>query len=125
MPFLDITVFEHSRAQRAALSRRVTEALTAAWAIEADIVTLYFQVLRDDDCAHAGALVPAPQARVFVKVHAFPRPVALKRAAAAAMTRALAEELQLPPKAVAIYFLDRERHDVAHGGVLAVDDAAA
>ncbi len=122
MPFLDITVFEHTAEQRRELSARATEALTEAWQISPDIVTLYYQVLRDSDCAHAGALVPANQARVFVKVHAFPRAVALKRDAAAAMTRAFAEVLQLPPKAIAIYFLDRERHDVAHGGVLATDE---
>lgn len=122
MPFLDITVFEHSHPQREHLSRGVTEALTRAWSIEPGIVTLYFQVLHDGDCAHAGALVHAAAARVFVKVHAFPRPTALKRVAAAAMTQAIAEALQVPHKSVAIYFIDRERHDVSHAGVLAVDE---
>ena len=123
MPFLDITVFEHSIDQRSALSEKLTLALTNAWSISADIVTLYFQVLRDHDCAHAGALVPSRDARVFVKVHAFPRPVHLKRHAADGMTRAIAEALDLPLKSIAIYFLDRERHDVSHAGVLAVDQA--
>ncbi len=122
MPFLDITVFDHSRGQREQLSCGVTDALTQAWSISPEIVTLYFQLLRDDECAHAGALVPAAAARVFVKVHAFPRSTELKRAAAAGMTRAIAHALQLPPKAVAIYFLDRERHDVSHAGVLAIDE---
>lgn len=122
MPFLDITVFEHTTDQRRALSQQVTQALAQAWNIQADIVTLYFQVLQDNDCAHAGALVPCQEARVFVKVHAFPRTVALKRTAAADMTQAMAEVLHLPPKAIAIYFLDRAHHDVAHAGVLACDD---
>jgi phenylpyruvate tautomerase PptA (4-oxalocrotonate tautomerase family) len=122
MPFLDITVFEHTREERAALSQRLTEALTSAWGIPADIVTLYYQVLRDGDCAHAGALVPAREARVFIKVHAFPRPVALKREAAQAMCRACAELLRLPAKAIAIYFLEREHQDVSHAGVLALDE---
>ena len=123
MPFLDITVLEHTREQRGELSRRLTEALTLVWAIDPEIVTLYFQVLRDDDCAHAGVLVPARQARVFIKVHAFARSVAMKRVAADAMTRALVEVLQLPLKAVAIYFLDRAHDEVAHGGLLALDDS--
>lgn len=123
MPFLDITVFEHTPEQRGALSQKVTDALTQSWGISADIVTLYFQILREGECAHAGVVLPSSKARVFIKVHAFPREVALKRMAAARMTKAVSEELGIPPKSVAIYFLDRERHDVAHAGVLACDEA--
>ena len=122
MPFLDITVFEHSPAQRAALAEQVTAALTQSWGISADIVTLYFQILREGECAHAGAVVPSASARVFIKVHAFPRGIAHKREAAGLMTQACAQVLQIPSKSVAIYFLDRERHDVSHAGVLACDE---
>ena len=122
MPFLELTLFEHTRAQRSGLSQGLTNAVVQAWAIGADIVTLYFQVLGDDECAHAGALVPARDMRVFIKVHAFPRTLLQKREAARAMTQVVAEVLQLPPKSVAIYFLDRPHQDVSHAGVLAVDE---
>jgi phenylpyruvate tautomerase PptA (4-oxalocrotonate tautomerase family) len=122
MPFLDITVFEHSMEQRAVLAEQVTTALTQSWRISADIVTLYFQILREGECAHAGAVVASANARVFIKVHAFPRNTAQKRAAADGMTQACAQVLQIPPKSIAIYFLDREHHDVSHAGVLACDE---
>lgn len=100
----------------------MTEGLAAAFGIAPSIITVYFQPVDRGLYVHAGAAAAPQEAmRVFIKVHAFPRDVAMKRPAAASMTQAYAQATGVPPKSIAIYFLDRPAEDVAHGGVLACD----
>lgn len=121
MPFVEITGIAQDEERRARLSARLTEGLAGAFAISRDIVTLYYLPVAASDYAHAGVLSPPGEIRTFVKIHAFRRDVAMKRLAAAAMTRAIVENTHADPKTIAIYFFDREPQDVAHGGVLASD----
>ena len=59
--------------------------------------------------------------RILLKVHAFRRSEAERRAAAAALTRSVCTAYGVPGTDVATYFLDREKHEVAHDSKLASD----
>lgn len=121
VPFIEVTGFDQNQEVRRRLSRELTDALASSFSISEEIVTVYYFVLAPTDYAHAGVLAPAGEPRTFIKVHAFPREVALKREAARRMCEAAAGVLGLAPKNVIIYFFDRPAHDVAHAGVLASD----
>lgn len=121
MPFIEITGSDHNDEQRRRLSQRLTAGLVEAFAIEPGIVTIYFQPVPAAGYAHAGQLAPPGAMRQFLKVHAFPRELALKRRAAKLLTVAVVEVTGAEAKNVIVYFFDREPHDVAHGGVLACD----
>ncbi len=121
MPFIEITGSDHNEDQRRLLGQRLTAGLVEAFSIEPGIVTIYFQPVPSAAYVHAGQLAPPGAMRQFLKVHAFPRAVALKRRAARLLTDAVVDVTGAQPKDVIVYFLDREKHDVAHGGVLACD----
>lgn len=121
MPFIEITGSDQNEDQRRRLSRRLTAGLAEAYTIPVDIVTIYFAPLPSLAYSHAGELAPPGPVRNFVKVHAFPREVALKRRAAALLTAAFVDVTACEAHNVVIYFFDRDPHDVAHGGVLACD----
>ena len=121
MPFIEITGDDRSDAVRARLCAGLTESLAGAFDISPEIVTIYFHPVAARAYGHAGVLAPAAAIRNFLKVHAFPRELALKRRAASAMTEAFVEATGVEAKNVVIYFFDREPRDVAHGGILACD----
>lgn len=121
MPFIEITGSDHNEDQRRRLGQRLTEGLVDAFSIEPGIVTIYFQPVPPSAYVHAGQLAPPGAMRQFLKVHAFPRALPLKRRAARLLTDAVVDVTGAQPKDVIVYFFDREKHDVAHGGVLACD----
>jgi phenylpyruvate tautomerase PptA (4-oxalocrotonate tautomerase family) len=121
MPFVEITGVAQQENQRRELSAGLTRTLADAFSIAPEIVTIYFLPVAASDYAHAGVLSPPGEIRNFIKVHAFPRAVALKRRAAQAMTAAFVAATQADPKIVVIYFFDRDPQDVSHGGILASD----
>lgn len=119
MPFVEILGFEKAVSRRRRAAEALTRGLAEAYGISPDIISVYFVGLDGIDYAHAGVLDPgSDKQRVFVKLHAFTRDEDLRAAAAAAMTRAIAEAWTLRPKDVVIYFLDRDRSEVAHDGIL-------
>jgi phenylpyruvate tautomerase PptA (4-oxalocrotonate tautomerase family) len=121
MPFIEILGPELAPVPRRAAARGMTQGLTEAFGIAAEIVTIYFQPVLAGHYVHAGTPLAGEAMRVFIKVHAFPREVAKKRRAAAAMTQAYAQATGVDAKSIAIYFLERAAEDVAHGGELACD----
>lgn len=122
MPFIEVTGFDQKEVIRRKLASGLTTALARAFGIGEDIVTVYFQPVDPLHYAHGGVLAPDGKERTFIKVHAFPREVALKREAARHMCEAASAALDVPSKNVVIYFFDRPAHDVAHAGVLASDE---
>ena len=58
--------------------------------------------------------------RIFVKVHAYRRGIPERRKAAA-ITAPLAEIYDTTAKALAVYFFDRAKDEVAHAGLLSSD----
>lgn len=122
MPFIEVLGFDQKEPIRRQLASGLTTALAQAFAISPDIVTVYFHQLDALHYAHKGVLAPEGRERTFIKVHAFPRDVALKREAARRMCETATGALDVPAKNVVIYFFDRPPHDVAHGGVLASDE---
>lgn len=124
MPFVEILAPDLPEVRHPAAAAAVTEALVAALGVAPGTVTLYVPALAPGGYAHAGASGAAAQRRAFVKIHAFRRPVERRRAAAASVTRAVAEAYALPPADVAVYFLDREPDEVAHDGRLESDARA-
>lgn len=129
MPFVELLAPPASPAVRLRATRAVTQGLCEAFAVSADIVTLYFLDVPPDAYAHAGSLGTGDGAegraqRLFVKVHAYRRGAAARRRAAGLIGPALAAAYDVPDAAVALYFLDREPDEVAHAGRLSADAAA-
>ncbi|BBK41134.1 hypothetical protein STVA_11540 [Allostella vacuolata] len=125
MPFLEIYHFNLEPQRRRDMARDVTDGLAAAFSISPDIITTYFHNCGPDDYAHAGVLPAAPEARrMFVKVHAFPRPADRLRDAAGRITDAVAANAPVGPENIAVYFLPRDPQEAAHAGRLVSDGEA-
>ena len=123
MPYIEILAPRAAAAQKRQLTQGVTDSIVRGFGVTPSTVTIYFLALGTDDYAHAGDFgLPPAGARVFVKVHAYRRNPDQRRAVAEAMTPALAACFDTPAHNVAIYFLDRERDEVAHEGHLASDE---
>jgi phenylpyruvate tautomerase PptA (4-oxalocrotonate tautomerase family) len=122
MPYIEVLAPPAPPERKAALARSLTDGLTSAFGIEADIVTLYFLPIAAEDYAHAGTLGPQGAAqRILLKVHAFRRSESERRAAAIALTRGVCIAYGVPGDDVAVYFLDRDKSEVAHNATLTSD----
>lgn len=126
MPFLEIHAVERTPAQRRQAALAVTDAVVRAFGVVPAAVDIYF-LLQPAEFYARGGVLPAPedQRRTFVKVHAFERGLDRRRDAARLITAALAGSFDIDPDTIAVYFLQQARDEVAHGGVLAVDEAGA
>ncbi|PTV95909.1 hypothetical protein C8J27_103239 [Rhodobacter aestuarii] len=117
MPFIEVIDCVSDEEKREVATRSMTEALCGAYEIKPEIVTCYYFCLPDYSYGHAGKHGKnAEKFRVFVKVHAFPRPQVLKQKAATALTEALVAAYGAAPKDVIVYFIDRDPSDAFHGG---------
>jgi phenylpyruvate tautomerase PptA (4-oxalocrotonate tautomerase family) len=122
MPPLEVFAFDRELARREAMSTALTDALAGAYAIAADIITIYYFPISKDVYAHASRLAPEKvDQRLFIKLHAFRPDLPQRRAAAHAVTEAVVRTTGADPENVILYFLDREKNEVAHAGVLASD----
>ncbi|MFT4268362.1 MAG: hypothetical protein QM586_14270 [Xenophilus sp.] len=122
MPYVEILAPRAEASRKRELAAVVTRGIVDAFDVSAATVTVYFLPLDAADYAHEGRFgLPERGARVFVKVHAYRRSAAQRRAAAAALTPALAATFDTDSHSVAVYFLDREPDEVAHDGRLASD----
>lgn len=122
MPYVEVLAPQAPNQRKAALARSVTDGLMSAFGVTADTVTLYFLNIAPDDYAHAGTFgAQAAGQRILLKVHAFRRSEAERRAAAIALTRGVCSAYGVPGDDVAVYFLDRDRSEVSHDSKLASD----
>jgi phenylpyruvate tautomerase PptA (4-oxalocrotonate tautomerase family) len=122
MPYVEVLAPQVPNQRKAALARSVTDGLMSAFDVTADTVTLYFLPIAPDDYAHAGVFgAQATGQRILLKVHAFRRSEAERRAAAIALTRCVCSAYGVPGDDVAVYFCDRDRSEVAHDSKLASD----
>ncbi|MEZ2142781.1 hypothetical protein AAE026_10765 [Bradyrhizobium sp. DN5] len=122
MPYVEVLAPQVPRQRKAALAKSVTDGLMTAFGVTADTVTLYFLPISPDDYAHAGEFEPQGAGqRILLKVHAFRRTEAERRAAAIALTRGVCGAYGVPGDDVAVYFLDRDRSEVSHDSKLASD----
>lgn len=122
MPYVEVLAPQVPNQRKAALARSVTDGLMSAFGVTADTVTLYFLPIAPDDYAHAGVFgAQATGQRILLKVHAFRRSEAERRAAAIALTRGVCSAYGVPGDDVAVYFCDRDRSEVAHDSKLASD----
>ncbi|MBR1126765.1 tautomerase family protein [Bradyrhizobium iriomotense] len=122
MPYVEVLAPQAPSQRKAALTRSVTDGLMSAFGVTADTVTLYFLNIAPDDYAHAGVMGPQDVGqRILLKVHAFRRSEAERRAAAIALTRAVCSAYGVPGDDVAVYFIDRDRSEVSHDSRLASD----
>jgi phenylpyruvate tautomerase PptA (4-oxalocrotonate tautomerase family) len=122
MPFIEVLALEGRVAAKQAAAERLTDALSGAFGIEKNIVTIFFIDVPAAHFWHGGKAAPhgGPNS-VFVKVHALRRDRAKRRAAAEELTRALCATCPVAPGDVAIYFLERAEDECAHGGKLTAD----
>lgn len=125
MPFLEVFHFDLSPTQRSRVAQGVTAGLATAFEISPDIISTYFINFPADAYAHAGVL-PASRdnQRIFIKIHAFQRPVSRRRAASVAITAAVSAAAGTAPANIAIYFMPRDGDEVAHAGRLFSDEQA-
>ena len=122
MPYVEVLAPPVTLDSRAALAKSVTDGLISAFGVAAETVTLYFVPIWPGDYAHAGEMGPKGLGqRILLKVHAFRRSEAERRDAAAALTRGVCAAYGVPGHDVAVYFLDRDRSEVAHDSRLACD----
>jgi phenylpyruvate tautomerase PptA (4-oxalocrotonate tautomerase family) len=122
MPYVEVLAPQVPSDRKAALARSVTDGLMSAFGVTADTVTLYFLPIAPEDYAHAGVFgAQATGQRILLKVHAFRRSEAERRAAAIALTRGVCSAYGVPGDDVAVYFLDRDKSEVSHDSKLASD----
>jgi phenylpyruvate tautomerase PptA (4-oxalocrotonate tautomerase family) len=122
MPYVEVLAPPASHQVKAALAKSVTDGLMSTFSVTADTVTLYFLPIVSGDYAHAGKMSPQGIGqRILIKVHAFRRSEAERRAAAAALTESVISAYGVPGDDIAVYFLDRDKSEVAHDSKLASD----
>lgn len=122
MPYVEVLAPPTSPESKAALARSVTDGLIAAFGVGAQTITLYFLPIAAHDYAHAGVVGTAGGGqRILLKVHAFRRGEEQRRAAAVALTQGASAAYGVPGADIAVYFLDREKDEVAHDSRLASD----
>lgn len=122
MPYVEVLAPPAPPEHKAALAKSVTDSLMSAFNVGAETVTLYFLPIAPGDYAHAGTMgAQGAGQRILLKVHAFRRTEAARRAAAAALTRSVCTAYGVPADDVAVYFLDRDKNEVAHASILASD----
>src|ERR1700756_5046953 len=115
MPYVEVIAPPASRQSKALLAKAVTDSLMSAFGVGANTVTLYFLPITPEDYAHAGEIgAEGASQRILLKVHAFRRSQAERRAAAVGLTRSVCNAYGVPGDDVAVYFLDRDRSEVAH-----------
>jgi phenylpyruvate tautomerase PptA (4-oxalocrotonate tautomerase family) len=122
MPYVEVIAPPTSPQSKASLAKAVTDCLMSAFGVTADTVTLYFLPILPGDYAHAGEMgARGVGQRILLKVHAFRRSLSERRAAAVGLTRGVCDAYGVPGDDVAVYFLDRDRSEVAHDSRLASD----
>lgn len=122
MPYVEILAPPAPPQSKASLAKSITDGLMSAFGVGAQTITLYFLPIAPGDYAHAGEMGPQGTGqRILLKVHAFRRSEAERRAAAAALTRSVCSAYGVPGADVATYFFDREKDEVAHDSKLASD----
>jgi hypothetical protein len=114
MPYVEILAPPAPPHIKAALAKSMTDGLISTFGVDAQTITLYY--------AHAGEMgSQGNRQRILLKVHAFRRSEAARRAAAVALTRSVCTAYSVPGTDVATYFLDREKDEVAHDSRLVSD----
>jgi len=122
MPYVEILAPPAPPQNKAALARSITDGLMTTFGVGAETITLYFLPITAGNYAHAGEMgSDGAGQRILLKVHAFRRTEAERRAAAVALTRSVCTAYGVPGTDVATYFLDREKNEVAHDSKLASD----
>jgi len=125
MPFVHVlSPAGASSAQKRRLIAGITDALCEAYDITPDIVTIYVAGVAPEDYGHGGRQGgEAGLCRPFVQVHALARPIEKRRLCVQKLTDAVAAALDLPPSVPAVYLFDSPSDHIAHGGILACDEA--
>ena len=122
MPYVEILAPPAPPQNKAALARSITDSLMSTFDVGAETITLYFLPIAPGDYAHAGEMgSQGTGQRILLKIHAFRRGVAERRAAAIALTRSVCTAYGVPGSDIAVYFIDREKDEVAHDSKLASD----
>lgn len=122
MPYVEILAPPAPPQSKALLAKSITDGLMSSFGVDAQTITLYFLPIAPYDYAHAGEMgSQGTGQRILLKVHAFRRSAAERRAAAAALTRSVCSAYGVPGADVATYFIDREKDEVAHDSKLASD----
>ncbi len=122
MPYVEILAPPAPPQSMAALAKSITDSLMSTFGVSAQTITLFFLPIAPGNYAHAGEMgSPGTGQRILLKVHAFRRSEAERRAAAIALTRSVCTAYGIPGTDVATYFLDREKDEVAHDSKLASD----
>ncbi|MCA0996804.1 tautomerase family protein [Alloyangia pacifica] len=117
MPFIEIIDRDATEEIREVATKDMTDGLCQAFGIKPEIVTCYYFSAPHYSYGHAGKYGKnAENFRIFIKVHAFPRPQDAKETAAQAITEAVATAYGASPKDVIVYFFDRSPTDAFHAG---------
>ena len=122
MPYVEVLAPPAPPDRKHWLAKSLTDGLMTAFGCAAQTITLFFLPVAPADYAHAGEIgTQNASQRILLKVHAFRRSAEERRAAALALTWSVCIAYDVPGADVAVYFLDRERDEVAHDSKLASD----
>jgi phenylpyruvate tautomerase PptA (4-oxalocrotonate tautomerase family) len=122
MPYIEVLAPPLPLDRKAVLAKAMTRGLQSAFGVDAQTITLYFLPIAPGDYAHAGEIgTPDTAQRILLKVHAFRRSEVERRAAAVVLTAGICRAYGVPGSDVAVYFLDRQKDEVAHDARLASD----
>jgi hypothetical protein len=121
MAFIEVLGFEVDDEKRSSVSKEMTDELTRILNVSSDTVSIYYLTVVPTHYAHAGALASTSRRRLFIKVHLLTRSRDVMRSAARSIADIVARGFQHDPRDIAVYFLGRQRDEVAHGGLLESD----
>jgi len=123
MPYVEIlsSVDAEPRAKQA-LVGAITDAITGAFNVPPTAVTVFFLPVAPSHYGYRGELGHAADGpRVFIKIHAYQRSAAPRRAVAMPISQAAGACFGAPLAHVSIYFLERAFDEVVHDGHLVSD----
>ena len=122
MPFIEVYDFADQATRRPEAARLITDILGRHANAPASTVVIYFLPRTAETYAYGGPMGDdAERRRLFIKAHLLPRSPDVRRATAKALCEALSSLYAMPLEHTAVYFLERQTDEIAHGGVLESD----
>lgn len=123
MPYVEIlSSVDAEPPAKQELVSAVTDAIAREFNVPSTAVTIFFLPVTPANYGYRGELGHAVDGpRVFIKIHAYKRPVDPRRAVAMPISQAASACFGAPLKHVSIYFFERTFDEVVHDGHLVCD----
>ncbi len=123
MPYIEVlSSADAPQEAKQAFVTALTQAITAAFNVPPTAVTVFFLPVSPQHYAYRGELGhQGDNPRVFIKIHAYRRTAAPRRAVAMPISTAACRCFATTLQEVSIYFMERAFDEVTHDGRLVSD----